>query len=152
MRQNLSDLKQNYIKIKSELSVARRANNKVKGHIASLGCQCWSNSQYSRREWLEISVIPDKTDQKDLEDTVLHIFKKLHVEIESSDIKDCHWLPSMGPKRVIINFSKQKNSNKICHCRKNLKRMDLTLFGIFSPVFINDSPCQYYKNMQKTIG
>ena len=145
LRQHLSDLKQYYIKLKSELSVARKVHNKVKEHIVSLGCQCWSNSQYSRRECLEISVIPDKTDENDLEDTVLNIFRKLDVEIDSSNIEDSHWLPSKGPKRVIINFSKRKDANKIRHCQKNLKGMDLTSFGISSPVFINDSLCQYYK-------
>ena len=147
LRQDLSDLKENYIKLESELSVARQVNNKLKEHIVSLERQCWSNSQYSRRECLEITGIPDKTDQKDLENTALNIFRKLDVEIDSSSIEDCHWLRSKGPKNAIIKFSKQKDANRICHCKKNLKGMDLTLtsLGISSPVFINDSLCQYYK-------
>ena len=145
LRQDLSDLKQNYIKLESELSVARQVNNKLKEHIVSLERQCWSNSQYSRRECLEITGIPDKTDQKDLENTALNFFRKLDVEIDSSNIKDCHWLPSKGPKHAIIKFSKRKDANRIRHCKKNLKGMDLTPLGIFSPVFINDSLCQYYK-------
>ena len=74
LRQDLSDLKQNYIKLKSELSVARQVNNKMKNRIVSLERQCWSDSQCSRQEYLEISDIPDKTDQKDLKDTALNIF------------------------------------------------------------------------------
>ena len=66
LRQDLSDLKENYIKLESELSVARQVNNKLKEHIVSLERQCWSNSQYSRRECLDITGILDKTDQKDL--------------------------------------------------------------------------------------
>ena len=62
LRQDLSDPKQNHIKLESELSVARQVNNKLKEHIVSLERQCWCNSQYSRREYLEISGIPDKTD------------------------------------------------------------------------------------------
>ena len=145
LRQDLSDLTQNYIKLELELSVARQVNSKLKEHIVSLESQCWSNSQYSRRECLEISGIPDKTDQKDLEDTALNIFRKLDVEIDSSNIEYCHWLPSKGPKRAIIKFSKRKDANRIRHCKKNLKGMDLTSLGISSPVFINDSLCQYYK-------
>ena len=145
LRQDLSDLKQNYIKLESELSVARQVNNKLKEHIVSLERQCWSNSQYSRRECLEITGIPDKTDQKDLENTALNIFRKLDVEIDSSNIEDCHWLPNKGPKRAIIKFSKRKDANRIRHCKKNLKGMDLTSLGISSPVFINDSLCQCYK-------
>ena len=145
LRKDLSDLKENYIKLESELIVARQVNNKLKEHIVSLERQCWSNSQYSRRECLEITGIPDKTDQKDLENTALNIFRKLDVEIDSSNIEDCHWLPNKGPKRAIIKFSKRKDANRIRHCKKNLKGMDLTSLGISSPVFINDSLCQYYK-------
>ena len=68
----------------------------------------------------------------------MNIFRKLDVEIDSSNIEDCHWLPGKGPKRVIIKFKKYKRD-------KYLKGMDLTSLGISSPVFINDSLCQYYK-------
>ena len=43
LRQDLSDRKENYIKLESELSVARQVNNKLKYHIAFLEHQCWSN-------------------------------------------------------------------------------------------------------------
>ena len=66
LRQNLSDLKQNYIKLESELNAARPGNNKLKDHIVSLKRQCWSSSQYSKRECLEI--IPNKADQQNLEE------------------------------------------------------------------------------------
>ena len=106
LRQDLSDLKQNYIKLESELSVARQVDNKLKEHIVSLEHQCRNNSQYPRRECLEITGIPDKTDQKDLENTALNIFRKLNVETDSLNIEECHWLPSKEPKRAIIKFSK----------------------------------------------
>lgn len=106
---------------------------------------CSGNSQYSRRECLETSDIPDKTHQIDLEDTTLNIFRKLDAGIHSLNIEDCHWFPSKGPKRDIIKLSKQKCVNRICHFKKNMKGMDLTLLGISSLVFINDIRCQYYK-------
>ena len=80
-----------------------------------------------------------------MEDTALNIFRKLDVKIDSSNIEDCHLLPSKGPKRAIIKFSKRKDANRIRHCKKNLKGMDLTSLDISSPVFINDNLCQYYK-------
>ena len=45
LREYLSDLKQNYIKLEPELSVARQVNNKLKGHRVSLELQCWNNFQ-----------------------------------------------------------------------------------------------------------
>ena len=47
LRRELSDLKQNYIKLESKLSVVRKVNNKLKDRIVSLESQCWSNYQYS---------------------------------------------------------------------------------------------------------
>ena len=82
LRQDLSDLTQNYIKLELELSVARQVNSKLKEHIVSLERQYWSISQYSRQECLEISGIPNKTGQKDLEDTAPNIFRKLDIEID----------------------------------------------------------------------
>ena len=131
--------------LESELNFAMQVNNKLKEHIVSLGRQRWINFQYSIRECLEISVTPDKTDQKDLDDTALNIFRKLDVEIDFSNIEDCRWLPSKGPKRVIVKFSKREDANRIFHCKKNLKGMSLNSFGISSPVFINDRFFQYYK-------
>ena len=120
LRQDLSDLKKNYIKLESELSVARQVNNKLKEHIVSL----------------EITGIPDKTDQKDLENTALNIFRKLDVEIDSS----------LNSLLLIIKFSKRKDANIIRHWKKNLKGMNLTSLSISSPVFINDRLCQYYNS------
>ena len=73
LRQNLSDLKEHYIKLELKLSVARKVNNKLKDHIVSLESQCCSNSQYCRREYQAITGISDKTDQNDMEGKDLNI-------------------------------------------------------------------------------
>ena len=106
----------------------------MKEHIVSLEPQCWSNSQYSRRECLKINGIPDKTDQKDLEETALNILRKLEVEIDSSNIEDCHWLPSEESERAIIKFSKRKDANRIHHFKKKLEEngFDFTWHFFFS--------------------
>ena len=64
LRQDLSYLKQNYMKLESERSVARQVSNKLKEHLVSLERQCWSNSQYSRQERLEITVYLIKVTKK----------------------------------------------------------------------------------------
>ena len=122
-----------------------QVNNKLEEHIVYLERQRWINFQYSILKCLEISVTPDENDQKDLDDKALNIFRKLDVEIDFSNIEDFRWLPSKGPNRVIVKFSKRKDANRTCHCKKILKGMSLTSFGISSPVFINDRFFQYYK-------
>ena len=112
----------------------------------ALECQCWNNSQYSRRECLELTGIPETSDNNTLESTVLKIFEKLEVNVDPTNVKDCHWISSKnGPKRVIVKVSKRKDGFKIRSSKRKLKDMDLTSIGINNPVYINDSLCTYYK-------
>ena len=118
----LSDLKKDFEKLGSDLSVARQVNSVLRERVTSLERQCWSNSQYSRRECLELTGIAETSDNNTLESTVLKIFEKLEVNVDPSNVEDCHWISSKnGPKRVI------------------------TSIGINNPVYINDSLCTYYK-------
>ena len=147
INKEISDLRQNYEKMQSELCVSGQVSSKLRKQIVSLERQCWSNCQYSRRECLELSGLPESIENSELEETALQFFKKLYVEVDSSDIEDWLWLPSKGkgPKREIVKFSKRKDSNRIRKVKKNLKGMDLSSIGIRSPVYINHSLCKYYK-------
>ena len=48
--------------------------------------QCWSNSQYSRRECLEVTGIPESSESKDLEQPVLKVFEKLEVMVDLANV------------------------------------------------------------------
>ena len=113
--------------------------------MTSLELPCWSNSQYSRRECLELTSIPETSDNNIRESTVLKIFEKM-VKVDPSTVEDCHWISDKNSsKRVIINVSKRKDATKIRSFKKNLNNMDLTSIGINNPVYIIDSLCTYYK-------
>ena len=105
--------------------------------MISLEPQCWSNSQYSRRECLEISGFPESLKKEDLEGTVL--------KVDLSNVEDCHRVASRTIKKVIIELSRRKDGNKIRRVKKSLKDLNLSSLGIKNPVFINDSLCIYYK-------
>ena len=114
--------------------------------VTSLEPQCWSNSQYSRRECLELTGIPEANGNNTLENTVLKVFGKLEVNVDPSNVEDCHWVSSEnGPKRVIVKVSKRKDAFKIRSSKRKLKDMDLTSIGINNPIYISDSLCTYYK-------
>ena len=142
----LSDLKKDFGKLGSDLSVARQVNSLLRERVTSLERQCWSNSQYSRRECLELTDILETSDNNTLERTVLKIFEKLEVNVDPSNVEDCHWISSKnGPKRVIVKVSKRKGVSKLRSSKRKLKDMDLTSIGINNPIYINDSLCTYYK-------
>ena len=142
----LSDLKKGFEQLRSDLSVTKQVNTKLKEKVVSLERQTSSNSQYSRRECLELSGIPETIENKDLERTVLGIFEKLDVMVDPNNAEDCHWIKSSkGPKKVIVKLSRRKDANKIRLLKKGLKGMNLSSLGINSTVYINDSLCTYYK-------
>ena len=146
IRNELSDLKKDFEKLGSDLSVARQVNSVLRERLISLERQCWSNSQYFRRECLELTGIPEASDNNALESTVLKIFEKLEVKVDPSNVEHCHWISSKnGSKRVIVKVSKRKDATKIRSSKRKLKDMDLTYIGINNPVYINDSLCTYYK-------
>ena len=146
IRNEQSDLKKDFEKLGSDLLVAGQVNSVLRERVTSLEHQCWSNSQYSRRECLQLTNFPEKSDSNTLESTFLKIFEKLEVTVDPSTIEDCHWISSKnGPKRVIVKVSKCKDASKICSSKRKLKDMDLTSTDIKNPVYINDSLCTYYK-------
>ena len=67
----ISDLTKNYEKMQSELCISRQVSSKLREQIVSLERQCLSNSQYSRRECLELSGLPDSIENAELENTAL---------------------------------------------------------------------------------
>lgn len=78
-----------------------------------------------------------------LQDTAPQVSNKLDIDIESSNIKDCLWIPGIGSKRVFIKFSKRKCTNRIQGKEKNLRGMDLSSVGIRYSIYINDRLCKY---------
>ena len=110
--------------------------------------QCWANEQYSRRECLEIFVVPASVTDNNLEGKVLKLLENIDVEVHPDHTKACHWIKSnTRPKKVIIKMSQRKDADKIRRTKKKLKGLDLPSVGINSAVIINDSLCRYYKHL-----
>ena len=83
MRNELSDLKQDFENLGSDLSVARQVNSVLREMVTSL-----------ERECLELTGIPETNGNNTLENTVLKIFGKLEVNVDPSNVEDCHWISS----------------------------------------------------------
>ena len=90
INQELSELRNDFKKIESELSVSKTVNSKLHEQVVALGRQCCGNNQYSRRKCLEITGVPGSVSNDDLEETTIKIFDKLDVATDSSNIDDCH--------------------------------------------------------------
>ena len=134
LREYLSDLKQNYIKLEPELSIATEVNNKLKKHRVSLELQCWSNFQYK----LVISLT--------------ELTKKIG-SIQPSIFLENWMLKSSPRKRIVTGYRKR---DQMCNhhilktkrCKQNSsleEKLERNRCDFTSPVIINDSLNQYCK-------
>ena len=147
INKDIGELKYKFEKLGSELVVSKSANSNLCKKITTLERQCWAINQYSRRGCLEISVIPENIENKDLENLTLQIFEKTGISVDPENVEDCHWVKTQRSKKVIIKLSRRKDANKIRSEKKKLKGKNLTSLGINAPVYINDSLCIYYKKL-----
>ena len=88
LKNELSDLKKDFVKLGSDLSVARQVNSMLRERVTSLEHQCWSNSQYSRRECLKLTGISETSENNTVESTVLKTFERLEIKMDPSNAED----------------------------------------------------------------
>ena len=100
--------------------IIKQVNTRLCDKMKLLERQCWANKQYSRRECLEISGVPESVTDNDLEGKVLKLLEKIDFEVHHDHIEACHWIkPNAGPKKVIIKMPRRKDAVKIRRARKN---------------------------------
>ena len=143
INKDIGELKYKFGKPESELVVSNSVNSNLCKNITTLERQCWANNQYSRRECLEISGIPENIENKDLENLTLQIFEKIDISVDPEHTEDCHWVKTQRSKKVVIKLSIQRIRSK----KNKLKGKNPTSLGINTPVYINDSLCIYYKKL-----
>ena len=133
-------------KISSELVIAKHVNTKLQEKIVTLEKKAWENEQYSRRECLEITGIPETVQNECLEDKVCEILKTIDIDIDSRQIEACHRIKN---NRTILKLSHRKDAVMILSKRKNLKNSDFSELdlGENPSIFINESLCGYYKGL-----
>ena len=88
----LNSLGERFTKMESWVLITRRVNDNLVKQNRILERKCAANEQYSRRECLEISGIPDSISNNNLEETVLKIFNETGVTVNSRDVEACHRL------------------------------------------------------------
>ena len=113
IKKDLSELRKYYEKRESDIIVTKQVNTKLRDQIKILECQCWTNEQYNRREWLGISGVPESVTDKDLQGKVLNLLEKKDTEVCPGNIDTCYWIKFLaGPKKVIIKMSRRNDADK----------------------------------------
>ena len=135
---------------RKSLEISRDINNKLVEQVTRLERKCWENEQYSRRECIEISGIPQSIEQIDLERTLLNAFDKIDAPVDPQNIEACHRLKfddNGRSNKVIVKFSKREDMVRIMNKKKSLKNANLDGTGLppGTSLFINPSLCSCYK-------
>ena len=117
-------MKNKFTKLESDLEILRNDNNKLVEQVTRLERKCWENKQYSWREYIEISGIPQSIEQIDLQKIVLNNLYNIDAPVHSQNVEACHRLKSNDNGRsnkVIAKFSKRKDMVRVINKKKSLK-------------------------------
>ena len=76
----------NLNKLEADVTVTKNVNTRLVDQLVETERQCWVNTQYSRRECLEVVGIPTLVKDDALKDKLQNVFREIGVEINQRDI------------------------------------------------------------------
>ena len=128
----LLELKTKFTKMESDLAISRNVNIKLVERLVVTERKCRANEQYSRRECIEISGIPESVSDNALEDKIQGVLRGIDVEVHTESIESCHRLKGKGSKgKVILNFLRERMQKKQNQARKNSKILTIKKLGCY---------------------
>ena len=100
--------------------------------------------QYSRRNNLEITKVPENVEDEKLEEKVIEILQKIAVNCTIQAIEACHRIRKLinnSKKKTIMCFFNRKYAKKALLKRKGLSNIDRSLIGLScsSNLFLNEN-------------
>ena len=139
-------LNKNFAKLESELLATKKVNSELGKYVTELQRQCWTNAQYSRRECLEVTGIPQNIEHNQLEGKLIQVLSKVGCNIISDNVEACHRISSKID-RVIIKSSRRKDYQQVLSVKKDLKNLNMDDVGLpeNTRLFVNQSLCSYYR-------
>ena len=106
-------------------------------------------SQYTRRENIEISGIPDDISQNELESRVIGILATIDVDVESYNIAACHRLKKLRHQtsaNVIVRFTNRKHAVEALKNKKKLMNNPIAAaYG--TQLYISENLCPLHRQM-----
>ena len=128
-----------YETLHSELKITQNCNSLLLERVYQLERNAVSNSQYHRRETLEINPVPSAIQDNVLEETVCQALSLTGINVSPDELHSCHRLNKKD--RVIVKFKCRKHSQNVLYNRKNLqnKRLESTQLKFSSKLFVNES-------------
>ena len=135
-----------YEELKSDLVVTKKCNSLLYSRIVQLEKNAVSNTQYHRRETLELNPVPQDIHDNDLVNLICKVLSLTAQEVVIEDLHVCHQMSNRD--RVIVKFKDRKLKHNVQIKRKNLhqKSLELSRLKFSGKLFVSESMC--FKNHQ----
>ena len=127
-----AQLKETIANLQHKVIILETATNSVK--------------QYDRRNNIEITGISDDIEDKNLEHSVIEIFKAADIQISHNDVEDCHRIgkPKGNSKKTIVRLVNRKYCKQILYNRRKFKNFDGSGIGMSTTkIFVNENLTNY---------
>ena len=130
--------------------VVKNVNAKLEERIISLEKSQAKSEQYSRRNYIELSGIPNDIPENNLEKVLIDICHDSDVEVEPKDIEGFHRLPVSrfskdSNKSVILKFVDTKHPEAMLRNKKSISNKDFSHLNVHGKVFVSVSLCPHYR-------
>ena len=121
-----------YDKVYSELQQCKSFNSHLLTRMIQLEHNAVTNSQYSRRETIELNPVPAEIHENVLEESICKALSLTGVNVVPEDLHACHRMKRLG--RVIVKF-------KCCKQKQSLiyKSQELTNLKFSGRLFVSES-------------
>ena len=98
-----------------------------------------TNSQYSRREAIELNAVPIEIHEDLLEESICRALSLTRVNVVPEDLQACHRMKRSD--RVIVKFKCRKQKQSLIYKRKNLgtKSQELTNLKFLGRLCVSES-------------
>ena len=106
LTEKFNDFVSKHDKIYSELQISRNCNNHLLQRIIQLERNAVTNSQYHRRETIEINPVPESLEDEILEENVCKALSLTDVNVTPEQLHLCHHLKKRH--HVIVKFKCRK--------------------------------------------
>ena len=127
--------------VNSHLPISRQCNDLHFEQITQLEHNNLNNTQYNRRETLEINPVPSDIADDVLEKSVYQALSLIEISVELDNLPACHHMRKKN--HVIIKFKCGKLKHHVFSNHKTLqnKSLNLTQLRFLGKLFVNESMC-----------
>ena len=126
-------------KLYFELQQFKTYNSHLLTRIIQLGLNAVTNSQWKRRETIELNPVPAEIHEDVLDDSICKALSLTGVNVVLEDLQACHRMKRSD--RVIVKFKCRKQKQSLIYKRKNLgtKSQELTNLKFSGRLFVSES-------------